>query len=114
MLERDLMALKALGSNPSALPACAGGMWPRTSPDHGLGALSSTPRALVQLPALSGEKRLPNFMGAAVLRATNGHRNLLQFFVPGPGLLHLHCLCLGLPGELRAGLFGVGRLPETL
>lgn len=76
---------------------------------------AAPPRALVQLQALSGEKRLPNFMGAAVLRATSGHGNLLQFFLPGPTLLHLYCLCLGLLGsqEPRAGLFGVGKLPET-
>lgn len=59
-----------------------------------------------------GENRLPNFTWATVLRATNSRGNLLQFFLPGPTLLHLCCL-LGLPGELRTGLFGEGRSPKN-
>lgn len=59
-----------------------------------------------------GENRLPNFTWATVLRATNSRGNLLQFFLPGPTLLHLCCL-LGLPGELRTGLFGVDRSPKN-
>lgn len=62
-----------------------------------------------------GENRLPNFSGAAVLRATDGHGNLPQFFLPAPALLHLRCLfgLLGATWAAESWPFWGGQTPKT-